>query len=391
MKQQKRPKTKRLNKIILFLAIIAIFLVVAGIISGVFYDSYFARGGVLPLVDKLNYEPENAVFEGLERTRYEFPSNKGQTIVGYNYQKTDKPKALIIFAHGFGGDHNYYKPLINSLASRDYWVFAFDATGTGESDGDSMIGLEQHIIDLEYTLKFIQSEPAFKNLGISLVGHSWGGYAAAALLNLNPDVSSIVLFSGFSNAYDLESNRLRNMVGGIGNLALPYLKIIQMSKFGKYESFTGLSGLEKSSTPGLMIASENDTIVNPEFGYKLYQKNLPESRLEYIILNKRGHATYWTDEALQKHSDFIACTNGKCNDDAEQKIWDDCLDKIYAKYSLGEDDDISKHADAWAEVVDFLNSRFSADIWQDSVDEELIDRVDEFIMRNLNFSNSEAL
>jgi len=83
--------------------------------------------------------------------------------------------------------------------------------------------------------------------------------------------------------------------------------------------------------------------------------------------------------------------NGECNDDAEQKIWDDHLDKIYAKYSLGEDDDISKHADAWAEVVDFLNSRFSADIWQDSVDEELIDRVDEFIMRNLYFSNSEAL
>lgn len=383
-KDSKKSKSWKVNKKIIIPSVIIVVLAVVGIISRVAYDNYFMRTGGLPLSEKMNYEPGNAVFEGLERTRYEFFSNNHQKLVGYNYRKTDSPKALIIFVHGFGGDHNFYKPLINSLTSRGYWVFAFDATGTGESEGDSMIGLEQHTIDLEYALKFVQSEETFNNLEISLIGHSWGGYAVSAILNLKPKVSSVISISGFSSAYDLELNELQEMIGGIGNLALPYLKLTELTKFGKYESFTGLSGFQKSITPGLIIASEDDNVVAPDFGYELYKKNLPESRLEYVVLDKRGHAPYWTDEAVEKFSEFMTCMNDSCKDETEQKIWDEKISDIYRKHSLDDEYDVSKHPEAWAEIVDFLNSRFSPEIWQNSVDEGIIDKIDDFITRNSN-------
>ena len=118
------------------------FLVV-GVFAAItiIYEQNYKRIATLPIND-LNYNSANAEFSDLSRTRYEIPTNNNQTLVGYNYYKTDSPKALIVFVHGLGGAHDYYKPLINSLTNHDYWVFAFDGLGNGESDGDSQIGFE---------------------------------------------------------------------------------------------------------------------------------------------------------------------------------------------------------------------------------------------------------
>lgn len=382
-KPNKKSNARILNK--KFIIIIAVLIVIAipGVVSRIIYNGYFIRPSELPQSERLNYNPANLTFEGLDRDRYEFASNNNQTLVGYNYHKTDTPKALIIFIHGFGGSHPFYKPLINALADRGYWVFAFDGTGTGESDGDSMVGFEQHVIDLEYAIRFVQNEEAFHDLQISLVGHSWGGYAAAAVLNTEPKISSVVSISGFSSAYDLELDELNDKIGAVGDLALPYLKLTQLQKFGRYEHYTGINGFRKTNTPGLIIASEDDDVVAPEYGYKLYKSKLPESRLEYLIFNHRGHHPYWTDEAWQKYSDFMDCMSGSCKDEAEQKIWDDALDGISKRYSLTDDDIVSDYPEAWTETINFLNSRFSAEILENSVDEAVIDKIDDFITKYL--------
>ena len=80
----------------------------------------------------------------------------------------------------------------------------------------------------------------------------------------------------------------------------------------------------------------------------------------------------------------MACMNDSCKDETEQKIWDEKISDIYRKHSLDDEYDVSKHPEAWAEIVDFLNSRFSPEIWQNSVDEGIIDKIDDFITRNSN-------
>ncbi len=381
IKPKKSPKISK--KILLPIVIVAVFITIAGFTARYFYNSYFTRPPEYPLTDQLNFRAENAVFDILNKKRYEFPSNNQQALVGYNYFKTDSPKALIVFSHGIGAGHGFYRPLINALADCDYWVFAFDATGTDESEGDSIVGLEQHVIDLEYALKFIQTQKEFDGLKISLVGHSWGGYAVSAVLNLHPDVTSVVSISGFSNPYDLEFDMLDGWVGWVGRLATPFLKLTQLQKFGKYEGLTGLDGFKSTNTPGLIVASKDDEVVLPQYGYQLYQSELPDLRLEYIILNKRGHATYWTDEALQKYTDFNKCYSGSCESQIEQAVWTQALDGIKAKYNLSDGDNIIEHLDAWQEVVNFLNSRFSIDIWQNAVDEKIVQQIDEFITKSM--------
>lgn len=60
-----------------------------------------------------------------KREKYEFTSNKGQKLVGYNYYVDKNVKGIVIFAHGFGGGgHNSYMDCANYFAKNGYYVFA---------------------------------------------------------------------------------------------------------------------------------------------------------------------------------------------------------------------------------------------------------------------------
>ena len=80
--------------------IILILLVIAdGIMSVYVYEDNFNKRfeSYGPLM--LNVED----FPGLERTKYQFPSDKGQMLTGYMYSLGDYQKGIIVLAHGFGG------------------------------------------------------------------------------------------------------------------------------------------------------------------------------------------------------------------------------------------------------------------------------------------------
>nr|WP_300838032.1 hypothetical protein [uncultured Acetatifactor sp.] len=42
-------------------------------------------------------------FDGLHRTKYEFPSNEGQKLAGYMYSSGENQRGIVVMAHGFGG------------------------------------------------------------------------------------------------------------------------------------------------------------------------------------------------------------------------------------------------------------------------------------------------
>ena len=69
-----------------------------------------------------------------------------------------------------------------------YSVLTYDATGTGASGGSGTRGLAQSALDLDAALTRAEQE----DLPILLFGHSWGGYAAAAVLGGSHDVTASV-------------------------------------------------------------------------------------------------------------------------------------------------------------------------------------------------------
>ncbi len=113
-------------------------------------------------------------FPNLYRTRFTFNSKDKKQLVGYMYFYLGVvPKALIVFAHGFGGGgQRSYMDVIDHLAALGYAVFAYDATANDESEGEELKGFPQQTKDLQAAIKFVRTIKYYKDLPMLLFGHS---------------------------------------------------------------------------------------------------------------------------------------------------------------------------------------------------------------------------
>ncbi|MCI8920094.1 MAG: alpha/beta hydrolase, partial [Eubacterium sp.] len=100
-------------------------------------------------------------FDGLQRSKYEFVSGQGQKLTGYMYTAAENPQGIIVMAHGFGSGHNSYMDCANYFAHHGYCVFAYDATGNDESEGDGVGGIPQGVIDLDHAITFVEESGKF--------------------------------------------------------------------------------------------------------------------------------------------------------------------------------------------------------------------------------------
>ena len=165
-------------------------------------------------------------FDGLQRTKYEFTSNKGQKLVGYMYSWGENQRGIIVMAHGFGGGgHNSYMDCANYFARHGYYVFSYDATGNDESEGEGVGGLPQGVIDLDYAITFVEESENFENLPIVLFGHSWGGYSVCSVLTYHPEVKAVIACSGFNASPNLFEAEGKKQVGNGIYLMLPFVKL----------------------------------------------------------------------------------------------------------------------------------------------------------------------
>ena len=228
----------------------------------------------------------------MKRERYEFESNKKQNLVGYKYYKeTASPKGIIVFSHGYGTrGHRPHLDIIDYFTSNGYWVFAYDITGNGESEGESMRGLPQGAIDMEYAVTFIKQQEEFANLPLILCGHSWGGYSATNALNYHPDVDIVISFAGFNKSSDLIKSHGEKIIGKIVYPLMPYVNFYEKIKFGKYASNTAMNAFKNSEAAVIVIHSEDDTDVQKRFGYDIYSEEYTNSaRFKFISYKDRGH------------------------------------------------------------------------------------------------------
>lgn len=231
-------------------------------------------------------------FEGLAVSECTFPSNNGQKLAGYTYSKGEgEKKGVVVIAHGLGGGgHNTYMDIVDYFASNGYFVFAYDATGNDKSEGDSVRGLPQGVIDLDYALRYVKADTQLKDLPIVLFGHSWGAYSVCSVLNLHPDVKAVVSGAGFNRSMDMIESQGRIIMGDGISVMLPYVSLYESFKFGKYADYSALDGFENSDANIMVIHSSDDTVVPPQYGYDRYiEKYENDSRFVFIRLEDSGH------------------------------------------------------------------------------------------------------
>ena len=184
-----------------FYAIIIIFLILLGIARAIFNMVFGKRCEGNP---NLKYFTADD-FDELNAKPMEFKSNKGQVLRGNIYTNKDVKiyKGLIIFVHGMGAGHLSYTTEINTLAKAGFIVIGYDNTGTCASEGKSLQGFFQSVIDLNHALNFVKENEDLNKYDIFLVGHSWGAYTVCQVLQFKPKVKAVVAMSGPKNVSDL--------------------------------------------------------------------------------------------------------------------------------------------------------------------------------------------
>ena len=298
-------RTKTLKIILVVLAIMLALVIAAGLIlpkplaMGVYNDNFGKR---FTSDEALTWTIED--FDGLQRDRYTFASHQGQMLTGYKYYRdTTAPKGVVVLAHGFGGGgHSSYMDVANYFAANGYVVFAYDATGNDESEGEAVGGLPQGVIDLDYALRFVKSSPDFAGLPIMLWGHSWGGYSAVSVTKLPPDVKAVVIVAGFNESLDMLESEGRNIAGDAIDFVLPYFEEYETKTFGDYASLSVLDSLDATDARVLMIHSADDGMIPIEMSFdRYYEKFADNDRFTFVRYEDRGHNYVFYDESIRQY------------------------------------------------------------------------------------------
>lgn len=229
-------------------------------------------------------------FDGLKAEKISFKSIHGDILKGniYYYDGYDKDK-LIVFVHGIGPGHLSYMREIEYLCKNNFRVLAYDMTGTGMSDGDTIYGLSEALADLDYALDYVWSSEELKNLEISVIGHSLGAYASLNIAYYKPNIKNIVAISGFESL-----STLANSFGVKNDELLNYEKSVNPG----YAISLGIEAIDAYKGNMLIIHSNDDNMVNPIVGINYIKELTANKNVKYLLVDSKGHNPNYKETAV---------------------------------------------------------------------------------------------
>ena len=248
-------------------------------------------------------------FENLNAVPYSFTSSKGDTLKGnfYYYENPIKNR-IIVFDHGFFGGHLSYMKEIEMLCRKGYLVFSYDHTGCMESGGESANGLGQSLSDLNDCFNALKKEEKLQGYDFSVMGHSWGGFSTLNISALHPEISHVVVLSGFISVKAMLSQFLPSSLGFLSKLLLKVERKYNPESL-KYNAVDSLKG---SKAKILLIYSDNDPAVKKEVHFDALQKGLADKEnVRLMLVSKKGHNPNYTKEAVKELSKYTFLLNQK--------------------------------------------------------------------------------
>ena len=188
-------------------------------------------------------------------------------------------KAVIVMAHGIGCSRANYMARYDYFARKGYIVFAYDCTGTCKSEGRDIKGLPQSQLDLENAINYVGTVEELKNYKILVYGHSWGGYAAATVLNNKKcaeKITAVVTCSGFNDIWNIVYYQVAK-----------YMHFIVF--YGKRALYTGIGGINKYKGDVLVMHSKDDKTVRYHDSVAIHKDKCTNPNAKFVIFEDRGH------------------------------------------------------------------------------------------------------
>lgn len=239
----------------------------------------------------------------------------GSTLRGHVYG-AENTRGLIIFRHGIFSKHTDYLPLIIGMVDKGWRIFAYDAIGCGESDGDSTLGMSQSPLDVAAAVAFARESGMADGMPVALWGHSWGGYGVAAALALAPEVDACVTMSGYDTPMKILDYSSASSFGPLGKIQYPFLWLNTVIDFGKNANLSASDAVMTSGVPTLVIHGSGDTTVAYENvsildAIQKRSDNLSEANIKLVTLSdpgRDGHNSYFYSPESQAYLNECAAS-----------------------------------------------------------------------------------
>lgn len=339
----KKVKNKNIKRSILIgiLVFILSFSVISIIIIKSMFDDNFSRVDKKEFTKYMRYKD---VADSYDRLIVTFKSGEN-TLTGYIYGE-ENTKGLVVISHGLGDGAEGYMPETLAFIDAGYRVFSFDNTGSIESEGKGTRGLSQSLIDLDAALTYSKSNEKLNDLPILLYGHSWGGYAVAAILNYDHDITASVSVSGYNTPMELLMEQGKTMMGKFSDIVYPYIWLYQKYLFGSFSNVSAINSINSTDTPvmiihgsndytilydGASIISKRDRITNPNVIYKVCQNE-----------NHDGHNNLFMSENAVRYNDelneYYEEINNQYNGDIPTQVIKDFYAEV-DKFKISDLDD----------------------------------------------------
>jgi len=262
------------------------------------------------------YDPDPTVFyfshtdfENLNAKPYTFTNKRNETLVGaFYYYGERQSDRLIVFDHGLGAGHTAYMKEIERLARAGYTVFSYDKSGCVKSEGESIHAFSQSISDLDDAITSLKASPMGEKAKISVVGHSWGGYATLNIPAFHPDLVSIVSLSAPISAKAM----LQSFFPGLLSLLIPTVMRFERSANPDFADCSALHTLRQYSGKALVIHSDDDATVKPQKHFNRLQNALRDrENLTFLSVSGKNHNPNYTADAVRRLAEFSSALTEK--------------------------------------------------------------------------------
>jgi pimeloyl-ACP methyl ester carboxylesterase len=201
-----------------------------------------------------------------------------------------------------GGSSDDYLAFTMRFVDDGYRVFAVDFTGSGASQGDSIIGMNESALDLNAALHYCKTNDLLNQLPINIIGHSWGAFGAAAVLNLNDwHVNSVTTFAGFDTEVGIMNSAGPRLAGPVYYLIEPQLWVIQKMKFGDHLNLSGVKGLNKTNVKALIVQGDKDEVVTDDVSLYSKRSQITDPNVNYSLQVGADHNTVFASEASREY------------------------------------------------------------------------------------------
>lgn len=303
------------------LGIIVLFSMISMVATKIIYDGQFPRyerhdetiSASLRYSDlELDYPRQLVNFESGDHL-----------LKGYIYG-IENTLGLVVVAHGLGGGADSYLPQITYFVEQGWRVFAYDATGSFDSEGKTTKGFPQALLDLDSALTFIESSDSFDGLPVLLFGHSWGGYAVANVLHYNHEIAGVVSVSGADSAMAMIMEQGENMMGGFIYVQYPFMWLYQSILFGDAASYNAVDAINQTDIPVMIIHGDEDEMVSYK-GSSIIARldEITNPNTEIIIQSvpgRNGHNSLFKSEIATTYIDKVNVEYKDLYDHYEEEI-----------------------------------------------------------------------